>query len=247
MNRTNGFVELADIVLLEDGLIRGTVRQQDQDPAGAGVQVRLFEAVAGTPTSLVATDVTVAGGGYEFRHLKLGDYVVEASAPDGNRGRKPATLAASGQELTADVVYLGRGTLDGVVRDGSDNPVETATVTLYTYSIFGSAAPISRAVDAGGTFTFPNVLIGNFTIQAHDIVTNQAASVAGAIASHGQTVTEVVKLSSYELVDGRRHWSGRLVSFEGDVAGVRLEKEGGALAQVPFDKVAHGRLEVEFK
>jgi ribosome maturation factor RimP len=66
-------------------------------------------------------------------------------------------------------------------------------------------------------------------------------------ADYARFVGRLVKLSSYELVDGRRHWTGRLESFDQDVAGVRLEKEGGALAEVPFDKISHGRLEVEFK
>ncbi len=57
----------------------------------------------------------------------------------------------------------------------------------------------------------------------------------------------IAKLSSYELVDGRRHWTGRLESFESGVVSLRLEKEGGALARVPFDKISHGRLEVEFR
>ena len=57
----------------------------------------------------------------------------------------------------------------------------------------------------------------------------------------------LAKLSSYELVDGRRHWTGRLEAFEDGVVSLRLEKEGGALARVPFDKISHGRLEVEFR
>jgi ribosome maturation factor RimP len=47
-------------------------------------------------------------------------------------------------------------------------------------------------------------------------------------------------------VEGRRHWTGRLASFDGGVVSVRLEKEGGSVALIPFEKIAHGRLEVEF-
>jgi ribosome maturation factor RimP len=59
-------------------------------------------------------------------------------------------------------------------------------------------------------------------------------------------VGRLARISSYELVDGRRHWSGRLESAAEGVVNVRLEKEGGALARIPFEKIAHGRLEVEF-
>jgi len=59
-------------------------------------------------------------------------------------------------------------------------------------------------------------------------------------------VGRLARLSSYEPVDGRRHWTGRLESVEGGSVVMRLEKEGEALARVPLEKIAHGRLEVEF-
>jgi ribosome maturation factor RimP len=60
-------------------------------------------------------------------------------------------------------------------------------------------------------------------------------------------VGKLVKLSSYELVDGRRHWTGRLMGVEDGAVTVSLEKEKGTVARIPVDKIAHGRLEVEFK
>ncbi len=57
----------------------------------------------------------------------------------------------------------------------------------------------------------------------------------------------LAKLSSYELVDGRRHWTGRLAGLEDGVVSLVLEAEGGKLARIPYAKIAHGRLEVEFK
>jgi ribosome maturation factor RimP len=65
-------------------------------------------------------------------------------------------------------------------------------------------------------------------------------------ADYRKSVGKLVKLSSYEPVEGRRHWTGRLTAFENGLLSVTLEKEGGRVAQVPFEKVAHGRLEVEF-
>ena len=46
-------------------------------------------------------------------------------------------------------------------------------------------------------------------------------------------------------MDGRRHWTGRIVSCEDGVVTLDLEKER-VPAQVPLGKIAHGRLEVEF-
>jgi ribosome maturation factor RimP len=65
-------------------------------------------------------------------------------------------------------------------------------------------------------------------------------------ADYRRFVGRLVKLSSYEPVDGRRHWLGRLTALEDGVVTVSLEKEGGLVASIPFGKLSHGRLEVEF-
>jgi ribosome maturation factor RimP len=65
-------------------------------------------------------------------------------------------------------------------------------------------------------------------------------------SDYAKSVGKLVKLSSYEPVDGRRHWLGRLMSFEDGVVTVTLEKEGGSSASIPLSKLSHGRLEVEF-
>jgi ribosome maturation factor RimP len=56
----------------------------------------------------------------------------------------------------------------------------------------------------------------------------------------------LARLSSYEPIEGRRHWTGRIESVEQGVVCLRLEREGDVLARIPFEKIAHGRLEVEF-
>ena len=65
-------------------------------------------------------------------------------------------------------------------------------------------------------------------------------------ADYRRFLGRLARISSYEPVDGRRHWTGRLTSFEDGVVGVTLEKEGGIQSRVPFAKIAHGRLEIEF-
>ncbi|MCM2257610.1 MAG: ribosome maturation factor RimP [Vicinamibacteria bacterium] len=65
-------------------------------------------------------------------------------------------------------------------------------------------------------------------------------------ADYRRFTGKLAKLSSYELVDGRRHWVGRLAGVEDGVVAIVLEKEGGTTAKVPFAKLSAGRLEVEF-
>ncbi|HEY7409265.1 MAG TPA: ribosome maturation factor RimP [Vicinamibacteria bacterium] len=66
-------------------------------------------------------------------------------------------------------------------------------------------------------------------------------------SDYRRAVGRLVKLSSYEPVEGRRHWLGRLLAVEDGAATLSLEKEKGATARVPLAKLAHGRLEPEFK
>ena len=60
-------------------------------------------------------------------------------------------------------------------------------------------------------------------------------------------IGRLARISSYEPIDGRRHWTGRLLSVEEGTVEVRLESEGGAVARLPLSKVAAARLEVEFR
>ncbi len=64
-------------------------------------------------------------------------------------------------------------------------------------------------------------------------------------ADYRRFVGRLARLSSFEPVEGRRHWSGRIVSCEDGVVTLDLEREK-ARARVPLGKVSHGRLEVEF-
>jgi len=65
-------------------------------------------------------------------------------------------------------------------------------------------------------------------------------------ADYRRFLGRLARISSYEPVEGRRHWMGRLLSVEGGMVMVALERENGAQARIPLEKIAHGRLEVEF-
>jgi ribosome maturation factor RimP len=62
-------------------------------------------------------------------------------------------------------------------------------------------------------------------------------------AEYRRFAGRLARVSSYEPIDGRRHWTGRIVSCEEGVLTLRLEKE---TVRLPFTKISHGRLEVEF-
>jgi ribosome maturation factor RimP len=64
-------------------------------------------------------------------------------------------------------------------------------------------------------------------------------------ADYRRFVGRLARVSSYERIDGRRHWTGRILSCEGGVLSLLLERDGGGAARIPCDRIAHGRLEVE--
>jgi len=64
-------------------------------------------------------------------------------------------------------------------------------------------------------------------------------------ADYRRFVGRLAKLSSYEPVDGRRHWTGRIVACDDGIVTLELDGEK-ASARVPLAKLSHGRLEVEF-
>ena len=64
-------------------------------------------------------------------------------------------------------------------------------------------------------------------------------------ADYRRFVGRLAKLSSYELVEGRRHWTGRIVSCDGGIVTLDLVGEQQR-ARVPLASISHGRLEVEF-
>jgi ribosome maturation factor RimP len=64
-------------------------------------------------------------------------------------------------------------------------------------------------------------------------------------ADYQRFVGRLAKLASYEPVEGRRHWTGRIVACDDGIVTLELDKEK-ASARIPLAKISHGRLEVEF-
>ena len=64
-------------------------------------------------------------------------------------------------------------------------------------------------------------------------------------ADYRRFVGRLAKLASYEPVEGRRHWTGRIVGCDDGIVTLELDGEK-ASARVPLAKLSHGRLEVEF-
>ena len=210
MNRARGFVSI-DVVLVAAGIIHGPVLLADgTTPAADGVQVALFEGNSSTPISTTFS----SNGSYEFPLVGLGNYTIESSDTAGNRGRAAAQIVSSGQDVTAPIAFLGRGSVTVTVEDGAGHAVNGAVVTVFGYSIFGATPPITGTAVAG-TFTVGNMFLGTFTVQARDPSTNQAASLGGELTAAVPGVTKVLKLSSFGGLQGTVYRSDGVTTVSG--------------------------------
>ena len=135
--------------------------------------------------------------------VSLGTYAVEASDVSGNRGRTTQlAIVSSGQHLDAPITYLGRGIISGAVHDGAGTPAPNVPITLTATSLFGQAGSIGKNSEADGSFRFDNVLVGTFTVQARDPITNLVGTVSGSIASDLQVATVDITLATWGGLEG---------------------------------------------
>ncbi len=147
------------------------------------------------------------------------------------RGIAERVTLSRGFELVD--IEVKRAGADGVVRIYVDKPGGIGLDDLQTVSV-----EVSAILDIEDPIT------STYTLEVSSPGLDRPLKTE---ADYLRFVGRLVKISSYEPLDGRRHWTGRLVAFTDGVAEVALDKEGGTVARIPFDKISHGRLEVDFK
>ncbi len=198
MNRQNGFA-VVDVVLIEAGRISGIVKRANGTPAGAGALVQIFASNGG---DVLASVFTRDDSAFEFPLVTRGAYRLDASDTNGNRGRTTAAIEASGDEVTADIGYLGRGVVTGTVRaDGGVLP--NAVVTLNSSSVFGSAPVITTNAGLDGVYRVEGVFIGSFSVNTRDQVSDRYAHANGTLDSDGQVAVADLVLADYASLEGR--------------------------------------------
>jgi Carboxypeptidase regulatory-like domain/Bacterial TSP3 repeat len=183
-----------NLTLTPSGTIRGTAfGRNGTTPVGSGINVSLFG-----PTFLTAT--TDNQGQFLFDFVPLGSFTVETSDSNGNRGRTTGSLATTSQVVVSNVSFLGKGTVSGAVVDGSGVAVPNAAVTLTSGSIFGGTK--STTTDGAGHYSFTDVFVGPFTVNASSAISRQGGSSSGALSGDGQTATANITLQATGSITG---------------------------------------------
>jgi hypothetical protein len=175
-----------DVRLAPSGTITGTVLGRDgTTPAGPGVAVTLSGPVGRAST-------TGAFGEYRFDFVPLGSYQIEASDAAGNRGRATATLSGTNQVVSADVTFLGRGRVRGIVETATGSLVAGARVTLTSHSLFGGS--FSTTSSSSGAFEVDGVFLGGFSVSVEDPVTRLGGFASGGVGFDGDEPSVTVTL-----------------------------------------------------
>jgi hypothetical protein len=183
-----------DIRLVPFGTVNGTVFRFDGSTVVTGAQVTLFGGNGGTT-------VTDALGHYQFDFVPLGTFTVDVTDPlTGDRGRTSNQVSANGEVRTVNVILNGVGTLAVTVKDAAGNLITNAQITLFEQNQFGVV--LTGNTQSDGTFTFSNVLAGNFFVTATDPVTQLSGSLSSVVAA-GAANAVTVQLQPAGSVLGR--------------------------------------------
>ena len=189
-----GQVLTLNIQLVPFGTVTGTVFRFDGSTAVVGAQVTLFGGNGGTT-------VTDALGHYQFDFVPLGSFTVDVTDPvTGDRGRTSNQVSANGELRTVNVVLNGVGSLAVTVKDAAGNLITSAQITVFEQNQFGVV--LTGKTQSDGTFTFSNVLAGNFFVTATHPVTQLSGSLSSAVTA-GVANSVTVQLQPAGTVLGR--------------------------------------------
>ncbi|RXH58431.1 carboxypeptidase regulatory-like domain-containing protein [Granulicella sibirica] len=176
------------------GTVAGTVANADGSPAATGTTVSL----SGSTT---ASTTTAALGAYAFPFVPLGSFTVQATDTRGNSGSASGFIATTSQTVTANIQFLGNGTVTGLVSDASGNPAPNAAITLMAQN--STQQSLTTTSDASGHYTLSNVFVGSFAVSASLASGNLGGTALGIINQQGQTVTLNITLAAAGTITGR--------------------------------------------
>jgi Carboxypeptidase regulatory-like domain/Bacterial TSP3 repeat/Bacterial Ig-like domain (group 2) len=183
-----------NLTLTPSGTIRGTAFGRDGvTPAGSGVNVSLFGPIFVTTT-------TDNQGQFLFDFVPLGNFTVETSDNSGNRGRTTGALTTTSQVVVSNVSFLGKGTISGLVTDGTGLAVPNASVTLSSGSIFPGNK--TTTTDAVGHYSFTGVFVGPFSVNASSAITRQGGHTDGTLTGDGGTAAANITLQATGSITG---------------------------------------------
>ncbi len=188
--------------------IVGTVFERDGiTPVGQGVTVYLAPRSEGEFYSYSTVDeaistVTNVDGKYGFSVTEAGDFYVQAEQ-NLDRGRSRAILVNldPSQPLETNVVFLAKGSVNGVVTDANGVIQSNLTVSVFTEGAFN----VTRTTITNnlGQYDLDGVFAGSIVVSVQNTLTGQSGIRQARLDAEGQQVTIDVVLSASGSVSGQ--------------------------------------------
>ena len=180
---------LADPEIRSGGQLTGRVLRADGTPV-AGAEITYLQPVEDPLGRVVLHVVTIkladAEGRYTLDYVfqnPLGGFMIQArDVPSGERGSITAQVRANGERLALDIVLVGRGVVEGVVRRQDGTPLANAGVRVVSATDFTS---VSGATDQNGRYRITSVPVGPIAVEVTALIGTARAS--GVIAGTGAT------------------------------------------------------------
>ncbi len=173
----------------EFGTVTGHFLRAADDTPIAGAQIHLRSSFDGRD----AYEISDASGLFTFTGVPKAGFAVDAvDFVNGSEGFASGSITAHGQTVNVIMRERPQGEVRGfVVESLGGAAIPAATVSLKS----NDSRTMVTSSGADGSFGFPGVNAGNFTINASDPATGWSGTAKGTLQHENQIVTQTVTLN----------------------------------------------------
>jgi hypothetical protein len=209
------------------GQVTGRVLRADGGPV-PGAEITYLQPVEDPFGFITLHVVTIKHADAEGRYgldfvlqNPLGGFVIRArDVATGERGELTAQARANGERLSLDVVLVGRGSIEGVVRLQDGTPLPNAAVRVISGTDFST---YTGGTDQNGFYRISGVTVGPVAVEVTTV--SSSARAAGAISGSGTSSRIDVTVFG---------------SANGVVTGIVRLPDGSAAAGIPVTLASQG-------
>ena len=220
----NGEIVNATIVLSAVGGVYGTVSKADGSTPAVGIDVfALKRDPSNGQMTIVGSTVTDGQGRYQIKPLPvltIDSYTISAFLPDLSDGNLASVkVLFNGHQVKADVIFKGKGRVEGVIYDDDGVTPLKARVSVSGLTVKQAKGPGDKLVGLAfnhtqhiriidtdfstGRFSFDNVFVGQFVITAGGAFSPDPVTAADEITKDGETRQVTLKLLPTSVITGR--------------------------------------------
>ncbi|HZV80812.1 MAG TPA: Ig-like domain-containing protein, partial [Geobacteraceae bacterium] len=182
-------------------VVTGTVRTARGEPV-PGATIRLYQLIWYDNPETFELEERYAlftekqanrDGSYRLEYVlqndnPAGPFQIEAVNPvSGEVGSLTTGVVYHGQQLALDIFMKARGSLSGLVKNESGNPVSGATVQVITLA---DNRGKTMTTDASGAFSFSGLMVGAFNLKGVSQATLSEGNNMGVLPEDGTAVSQ---------------------------------------------------------